>query len=138
MTQHTLFDNRRFDSRIPLEMYVSAYVLDQPQRAVTMDISESGLYLNALIQHPYPPRTPVGLEFELPALGETIWAAGETCRESLDDYFYGLGVRFTSMANLHQRMLREYCWRARGGAPMRKTAARPKRSLKFWSTPRRP
>ena len=85
-----------------------------------MDISESGLYLNALVQHPYPPRTPVGLEFELPALGETIWAAGETCRDSLDDYFYGLGVRFTGMANLHQRMLREYCWRARGGNPCKK------------------
>ena len=142
MTQHTLFDNRRFDSRIPLEMYVSAYVLDQPQRAVTMDISESGLYLNALIQHPYPPRTPVGLEFALPALGETIWAAGETCRDSLDDYFYGLGVRFTGMANLHQRMLREYCWHARGGArggaQVRKPAARPKRSFKFWSTPKLP
>ena len=138
MTQQSLFDNRRFDSRIPLELYVSAYVLDQPQRTVTMDISESGLYLNALIQHPYPPRTPVGLEFELPALGETIWAAGETCRDSLDDYFYGLGVRFTRMANRHQRMLREYCWRARGGAPIQKPAPRPRRSFKFWSTLRLP
>jgi hypothetical protein len=139
MTQQTLFDNRRFDPRIPLEMYVSAYVLDQPQRAVTMDISESGLYLNALIQHPYPPRTPVGLEFELPSLGETIWAAGETCRDSLDDYFYGLGVRFTGMANLHQRMLREYCWRARGGRPQRPPAKRPWRPFfKFRSTPKLP
>jgi len=138
MTQTSLFDNRRFDSRIPLELYVSAYVLDQPQRAVTMDISESGLYLNALIQHPYPPRTPVGLEFELPAIGETIWAAGETCRESMDDYFYGLGVRFTGMANRHQRMLREYCWRARGGHPAQKAAPKPKRSFKFWSTLRLP
>ena len=138
MTQTSLFDNRRFDSRIPLELYVSAYVMDQPQRAVTMDISESGLYLNALIQHPYPPRTPVGLEFELPAIGETIWAAGETCRDSTDDYFYGLGVRFTGMANRHQRMLREYCWRARGGHPAQKAAPKPKRSFKFWSTLRLP
>ena len=138
MTQQSLFDNRRFDSRVPLELYVSAYVLDQPQRAVTMDISESGLYLNALIQHPYPPRTPVGLEFELPAFGETIWAAGETCRDSLDDYFYGLGVRFTGMAIRHQRMLREYCWRARGGKPVQKPTPRPRRSLKFWSTLRLP
>ena len=138
MTQTSLFDNRRFDSRIPLELYVSAYVMDQPQRAVTMDISESGLYLNALIQHPYPPRTPVGLEFELPSIGETIWAAGETCRESMDDYFYGLGVRFTGMANRHQRLLREYCWRARGGHPAQKASPKPKRSFKFWSTLRLP
>jgi hypothetical protein len=113
MNHNSLFDNRRFDARIPLEMYISAYLLDQPKRAVTLDISESGLYLNALIQHPYPPRTPVGLEFSLPSLGETIWAAGETCRDNLDDYFYGFGVRFTQMANLHKRMLREYCWQAR-------------------------
>jgi c-di-GMP-binding flagellar brake protein YcgR len=115
-TKQSLFDNRRFDSRIPLEMYVNAYVQDQPQRTLSLDISQSGLYLNTLIQHAYPPRTPVGLEFKLPSLGETIWAAGETCRDSLDDCFYGFGIRFTQMANLHQRMLREYCWRAHAHA----------------------
>jgi len=105
--------NRRFDARIPLEMYVSTFVRDQPKRAVTLDISESGLYLNSLPQDPLPPRTPVGLEIELPGFGETIWVAGETCRDTWDDYFYGFGVRFTDMANLHQRMLRAYCLGAR-------------------------
>jgi hypothetical protein len=105
--------NRRFYSRIPLEMYVSTYVKDQPHRALTLDISESGLYLNALPRDPHPPRTPIGLEIELPGFGETIWVAGETCRDTLDDYFYGLGVRFTDMALLHQRMLRAYCRGAR-------------------------
>ena len=165
MTQQSLFDNRRFDSRIPLEMHVSAYVQDQPQRAFTLDISESGLYLNALIQHPYPPMTPVGLEFELPSLGETIWAAGETCRDNLDNYFYGIGVRFTRMANLHQRMLREYCWHARarelrqalpdgarrgsskepsqgsfivGGTTIGPATQRPRRRLRLWPTPKLP
>jgi hypothetical protein len=105
--------NRRFDSRIPLEMYVSTYVKDQPHRALSLDISESGLYLNALPRDPHPPRTPIGLEIELPGFGETIWVAGETCRDTLDDYFYGFGVRFTDMALLHQRMLRAYCRGAR-------------------------
>jgi len=105
--------NRRFDARIPLEMYVSTYVRDQPQRALTLDISESGLYLNALPRDPHPPRTPIGLEIELPGFGETIWVAGETCRDTLEDYFYGFGVRFTDMALLHQRMLRAYCRGAR-------------------------
>jgi hypothetical protein len=105
--------NRRFDARIPLEMYVSTFVRDQPQRALTLDISESGLYLNALPRDPHPPRTPIGLEIELPGLGETIWVAGETCRDAQDDYFYGFGVRFTDMALLHQRMLRAYCRGAR-------------------------
>ena len=126
MNPSTLFSNRRFDPRIPLEMYVSAYVLAQPQRAVAVDISESGLYLNALVQHPYPPYTPVGIEFNLPRLGETIWAAGETRRDSLDDYFYGLGIRFTRMAKLHERMLREYCWQARRGFRPRGSAFSPR------------
>ena len=50
MTLSTLFEeNRRFDARIPTEMYVSAYLLDQPQRAVSVDISESGLFLNGVV-----------------------------------------------------------------------------------------
>jgi hypothetical protein len=138
MILNSLFDNRRFDSRIPLEMYVSAYLLDQPQRAVTLDISESGLYLNALMQKPYPPRTPIGLEFKLPTIGEAIWVAGETCRDSLDNYFYGFGVRFTQMANLHKRMLREYCWKARGGMQAQDSMKRVRRPLRSWSFQRLP
>jgi c-di-GMP-binding flagellar brake protein YcgR len=138
MIQHTLFDNRRFDARVPIEMYVSAYLLDQPQRAVTLDISESGLYLNTLAQHPYPPRTPIGLELTLPTIGETIWAAGETCRDNLDDYFYGFGVRFTQMAKLHHRMLREYCWHARRDRQSHEAAKAPRRPLRSWSAPRLP
>jgi len=124
MNPSTIFSNRRFDARIPLEVYVSAYLLDQPQRAVALDISESGLYLNTLVQRPYPPRTPISIEFSLPRIGETIWAAGETCRDNLDDCFYGLGVRFTRMAKLHQRILREYCWQARGGLVFRDSSSR--------------
>jgi c-di-GMP-binding flagellar brake protein YcgR len=132
MTPSTLFEeNRRFNARVPAEMYVSAYLLDQPQRAVTVDISESGLYLNALVQQPYAPRTPVGLEFRLPTLGETLWVAGETCRDSLDDYFYGFGVRFVRMANLHRRMLREYCFRARRASGIPEPARRLRAPFKI-------
>jgi hypothetical protein len=139
MSLTTLFEeNRRFDTRVPAEMYVSAYVLDQPQRAVSVDISESGLYLNALAQSPFPPRTPVGLEFRLPTLSETLWVAGETCHETVDNYFYGFGVRFTQMANLHRRMLREYCWRASAGSRTRETVRRARGPLMTWSIPRRP
>ena len=76
-------------------------------------LCERGVFLNTLLQDPNPPRTPVGLEFKLPGMPETIWAAGETCRDTMDDYFYGMGVRFTAMASLHRRMLRDYCRRAR-------------------------
>lgn len=112
--------NRRFDARIPIETYVSTYVMDEPQRAVAVDISESGLYLNVLPRRPHPPKTPVGLEIELPGFGETIWVAGETCREEMDDYLYGFGVRFMDMAQLHQRMLRAYCRGSRRRAMFRR------------------
>jgi hypothetical protein len=105
--------DRRFDERLPLETLLCAYVMDRPKRGLAVDISERGLFLNTLVQDPELPRTPVGLEFNLPGRPETIWAAGETCRDTLDDYFYGMGVRFVAMADLHQRMLREYCRRVR-------------------------
>jgi hypothetical protein len=105
--------NRRFDARVPLEMYLNAYVDDRLQRGFTSDISETGLRLNTLVQAPLPPLTPVGLEFTLPGGRETIWAAGEICFDASDDYFLGRGIRFTVMAGVHARMVREFCYRVR-------------------------
>jgi hypothetical protein len=106
--------NRRFDGRIPLEMHISTYLNDQHKRGFTSDISESGLYLNTLIQDPHLPRTPLGLEFKLPGMSDSIWAVGEMCRDKYDDFFYSVGLRFTRMANSHQRMLTDYCrWQRR-------------------------
>src|SRR5438105_15367440 len=107
--------NRRFDSRVPLEMYLNAYVDDRLQRGFTTDLGETGLRLNTLVQAPLPPHTPVGLEFALPGVQETIWAAGEICFEGPDDYFLGRGIRFTAMAGMHARIVREYCYRLRRG-----------------------
>jgi hypothetical protein len=110
---------RRFDSRIPLEMYLNAYVDERLHRGFTTNISETGLYLNTLIQAPTPSRIPVGLEFSLPGADETIWAAGEICYGSADDYFLGRGIRFTVMAAMHARLLREFCYHVRRGGKRR-------------------
>lgn len=99
--------DRRFGNRVPLEMYLNTYVADCAQRAFSVDLSEAGLYINTLPQDLLPPQTPVGLEFTLPGTRETIWAAGETCREIAEDYFHGRAVRFVAMAGLHSRMLRD-------------------------------
>lgn len=100
--------DRRYGHRMPLEMYLNTYVAERPQRGFTSNLSETGLYLNTLARDPLPPYTPMGLEFSLPGIGETIWAAGELCYDGLDDCFTGSGIRFTAMAGLHERMLREY------------------------------
>ena len=105
--------DRRYGHRLPLEMYLNTYVADRPARGFTTNLSESGLYLNTLAHDPLPPRTPVGLEFALPGVSETIWAAGEMCYDALDDCFNGSGIRFMAMAGLHERLLREYLKEAR-------------------------
>lgn len=110
---------RRFDPRLPLEMYLNAYVAERPQRGFTTNISETGVYLNTLLHEPLPPYTPVGLEFTLPGMRESIWAAGEICFDTEDDYFLGRGIRFTAMAALHARILRAYCYHGRRGNPGR-------------------
>src|SRR5262245_33417798 len=98
---------RRFDRRLPMEIYLNAYVDDRLQRGFTTNLSETGVHLNTLLHAPTPPFTPVGLEFTLPGVSETIWAAGEIRYDGLDDYFLGRGIRFTAMAGAHARLLRE-------------------------------
>lgn len=105
--------DRRFDPRVPLEIYLNAYVADRPQRAFSLNLSESGVYLNTLPHDPLPPHTPVGLEFTLPGTHETIWAAGEMAYDTPDDYFSGNGVRFVAMARLHHQLLRRFLIDAR-------------------------
>jgi hypothetical protein len=100
--------NRRYEQRVPLEMFLTAYVADRPQRALTANVSESGLYLNTLPRAPLPPRTTVGLELALPGMPETIWAAGQLCYDARDQYFYGEGIRFVAMARRHLRLLHDF------------------------------
>ena len=105
--------DRRFDNRIPFETYLTAYMDDRPLRGFTVNISETGLYLNTLPQQKTDTPGVVGLEIELPGVPETIWVAGQLCFGSEDDYFAGRGVKFTAMADRHARMVRQFCYRAR-------------------------
>jgi hypothetical protein len=106
--------NRRFDQRIPFETYLTTYINDRPMRAFTTDISETGLHINTLPQHPLPPRTPVGIELALPGMPDTLWLGAELRFDDLcDDFFQGRGIRFTAMADKHGYMLRWFCYRAR-------------------------
>jgi hypothetical protein len=107
--------DRRFDTRLPVEIRLNAYVGDRLQRGFTTNLSETGLFLHTLMHEPLPPFTPVGLEFTLPSNQEVIWAAGEIRFDTLDDYLLGRGIRFTAMAGLHARMIRHYCFLLRQG-----------------------
>ncbi|MFH0901467.1 MAG: PilZ domain-containing protein [Pseudomonadota bacterium] len=101
--------DRRFGCRVPLEMFLNEYVKDRAHRALTANISESGIYLNRVAALSEASSAIVGLEFELPGTGETIWASGQVCHDSVDEYFHGQGVRFVGIARMHARLLRDYC-----------------------------
>jgi c-di-GMP-binding flagellar brake protein YcgR len=107
MSHNTL--DRRLGFRVPMEIFLNEYVQDRAHRALTVNISDTGLYVNKVLTPLQRASRVVGLEFELPGTGETIWARGEIAHDALDDYFHGQGIRFTGMAKLHARMLREYC-----------------------------
>lgn len=107
-----LTSERRMGQRVPMEIFLNQYISDKPYRAMAGNMSETGL----LIQRVKAPRAPlskrervIGLEFELPGTGETIWARGEICHQKQDSYFYSDRIRFTGMAQLHQRLLRDFC-----------------------------
>jgi hypothetical protein len=110
---------RRLCGRLPLQMYLTAYVQEEARRGFTTNLSDQGLYLNTLRDAPpLPPFSPVGLEFELPGIPVIIWAAGEICFDREDDYFLGQGIRFTAMARRHRRLIHDFCLHRFFGRPM--------------------
>lgn len=100
--------DRRVDTRIPIEMFMNEYVREEPCRALAVNLSESGLYLQKLVEPVTRHARIVALEFELPGTGETIWARGETRSTTIDEDFQMTGVRFLAMARKHERLVRDY------------------------------
>jgi hypothetical protein len=107
--------DRRSGYRVPLELFLNQYVGDRLVRGLTANIGPTGLYLQTArpLRSRLPAANVVGLEFELPGTGEVIWARGEICYASGDAYAVSSGIRFTGMASLHERLLRDFCIEAR-------------------------
>jgi hypothetical protein len=105
--------DRRLGVRVDLEFFLNQYVMDRPFRALTRNLSETGVYLDRVRLPRCAPAVAragdVGLEFELPGTGEVIWARGQICYQRADAYVHGTGVRFTAMPRIHARMVRDYC-----------------------------
>lgn len=109
--------DRRFGFRVPLEIFLTQYIDDRPFRALTSNISGTGMRLETLAQAGPRLRLAdrgIGLEFELPGTGEVIWARGEACHERASiGPILSLGIRFTGMPRVHQRLVRDFCIEAR-------------------------
>ncbi len=98
---------RRTAMRVPAQIYLTQYVDDEPHRCFTVNMSASGVYLNKLIEPISRRSSIVQVELPIPG-GDTIWAKGDVMYDTFDPYFHSMGVRLTSMARGHKRMLFEY------------------------------
>ena len=101
--------DRRLGARVPVELLVHEYVGDRLHRAQVVNLSETGLYANKVVQPIQRFSRVVALEFSLPGTTDTIWAKGEVRYDTIDEYFHGQGIRFTGMAKTSARILRDYC-----------------------------
>lgn len=101
-------DDRREDPRIRLEMFLNEYVKERPYRALAVNVSSTGLYLQRLADPMARRSSSVGLEFELPGTGEVIWARAESRFDWVADDFHLTGFRFTAMARKHERLVHDF------------------------------
>ena len=108
--------NRRDTDRIPLKLFINEFVSDRLHRAVTTNISPTGLYVNRVfavghreLQFGRDDRF-VQLELQLPGTSDSIWARGEIRYDELNagEMVHGTGIHFVQMARGHQKLLKEY------------------------------
>lgn len=102
-------NDRRLGYRIPFESMVTSYVHDRPVRALSANLSDTGINMSAISLLAPPPGLVVGLEIDLPGLTESIWASGRICYRQDDRLASGLGVRFLAMAKSQARIVRDFC-----------------------------
>lgn len=100
---------RRLGYRIPFESMVTSYVHDRPIRALTSNLSDTGINMSSISMLAPPPGLVVGLEIDIPGMTESIWASGQICYRSDDHLASGLGVKFVAMARSQARIVRDFC-----------------------------
>jgi c-di-GMP-binding flagellar brake protein YcgR len=86
----------------------TSYVRDRPVRALSADLSDTGMGLATVAGLAPRAGTMVSLELELPGVGDSIWARGEVTHTRPGDLASGLGMRFVTMARAHARTLRDF------------------------------
>jgi len=93
-------------------MFLDLYIGDRHYRALTTNLSETGVFLRTVAALSVPRherKQRVAIELCLPGMSESIWACGEICYQEEADLVRGTGVRFTGMAKAHARLLRDFC-----------------------------
>jgi hypothetical protein len=121
--------DRRLGYRIPLDAMFTLVARERPLRAMAADLSDAGLGLHAVAGVAPASGAVVGVELDIPALGDSIWARATVCHYRPGEIATGIGLRFTAMARFHARLLRDFVVESRrshlGGllAKIRRTPA---------------
>lgn len=76
--------------------------------SVALDLSEGGIQLRRVGGTPGVANEAVGLELALPGTGELIWVHAVTRFAAVDDGVQRAGLRFSGMAQRHERLLHDY------------------------------
>ncbi len=105
--------DRRLGLRVPCEILVTVYIRDRPVRAMSENISDTGIFLEMvrsprLVEAARDKET-VAIELTLPGAAESIWAAGQVQHARGGDLVDRTGIRFTAIPRRYARMLREFC-----------------------------
>jgi len=100
--------SRRGNVRIPLRIMLKQYIQDTPADCISTDVGVSGIGVWRQMRPLEPWAREVGLEFELPGTSEVIWACGRIAFDHMTSTLQCTGIRFTTMANLHRSLLRDY------------------------------
>jgi c-di-GMP-binding flagellar brake protein YcgR len=101
---------RRLDKRVAIDMFLNQYIKEQPYRALAVNLSETGLLVQKLVEPVTRHARVIAVEFELPGTNEIIWAKAESRFEALDEDFHTTGVHFLAMARKHERLVRDWVY----------------------------
>ena len=103
---------RRDTQRIPVEIFLTEYVDDEPHRAVTINVSPTGLYVHRVHRPRWYTRDSrfVQVELTLPGTSDSIWARGQICYDDigLPTMVHGTGIELVGIARGHASMLRDF------------------------------
>jgi len=100
---------RRTALRVPVSMFMTQYVMDQPFRSLVTSLSATGLYTRRLIMPFDRGSRIVTVEIPLPGTTDSVVARGEVAYDAFDPNFHETGIHFADMARKHRSMVRDYC-----------------------------
>jgi c-di-GMP-binding flagellar brake protein YcgR len=103
---------RRDTQRVPLEIFMTEYVDENPHRALTTNLSPTGIYVHRVQRPRWFLRDDrfVQLEFALPGTTDTIWARGQIRYDELGlpELVHGTGIQFVDLARGHRRLICDF------------------------------